>query len=248
MRTKPDFFLSVGREVTGDLATPRACWTRGRLRDQVRDDHMLVEIEPPLIGQTYGLGGREISSLIISSRYEGTTLFPVKEWPCHVYVARILDEGILKTLTFTRDQVEVIAWGMIFPTIEEPNSHEKGPPAMSPEPASKKFVELRVPGIRFVGEQDGLPERLLKDRLAELFRQHKGINTAYLARADLGNGLISVVLGLRAGRPDKQVVEKVRSIFASIFAGREHLDILFLSDAQEAQLMQVCSPFFAQFH
>ena len=119
MKTKPDFFLCASAEVRGDLATPRACWIRGRLRDQIRDDHMLIEVEPPLIGQNYKLGGRDISSLIISSHYEGTTLFQIKEWPCHVYVARILDAGILKTLAFTGEQVEVIAWGMIFPTIEE---------------------------------------------------------------------------------------------------------------------------------
>ena len=129
MKTKPDFFLYAGGEVTGDLAIPRACWTRGRLRDQIRDDHMLIEIEPPLIGQTYGLGGRDIANFIISSRHEGTTLFPVKEWPCHVYVARILDESIDKTLAFTREQVEVIAWGMIFPTVEEANAQAKESPS-----------------------------------------------------------------------------------------------------------------------
>jgi hypothetical protein len=119
---------------------------------------------------------------------------------------------------------------------------------MSTEPSPKKFVKFCVPGIRFVGEQEGPPERLLKDRFAELFRQDKAISTAYLTRADLGSGSISVVLGLRASGADKQVVEKVGSIFASIFAGREHLDVLFLSEAQEAQLTQVCKPFFKQSH
>ncbi len=125
MKTKPDFFLSAGGEVTGDLATPRACWTRGRMNDQIRDDHMLIEVEPPIIGQTYGLGGRDITNLILSARHQGDTLFPIKEWPCHVYVARILDDSIMKTLIFTKEQVEVIAWGMIFPTVEEANALAK---------------------------------------------------------------------------------------------------------------------------
>jgi hypothetical protein len=126
MKNKPDFFLSGAGEMTGDLSNPRACWTKGRLRDEVRDDHMLVEIEPPLIGQTYGLGGHDITNLIISSRHQGYSLFPIGEWPCHVYIARILDESITKTLVFTREQVEVIAWGMIFPTIEEAKAQAKG--------------------------------------------------------------------------------------------------------------------------
>lgn len=112
------------------------------------------------------------------------------------------------------------------------------------ESSPKKFEEVRVPGVRFLGEQDGPPERLLKDRLAVLFHQDKTIITAYLARVDLDNKT-GVVLALRTtSGPNKQVVESVGKIFASIFAGREHLDILFLTDAQESKLKHVCKAFF----
>jgi hypothetical protein len=124
METEPDFFLSAAGENEG-LASPRACWEKARLKDQVRDDHMLIEIEPPVIGQNYGLGGKDITNLILSARHEGDSLFPVGEWPCHVYIARILDDAITKTLTFTRGQVEIIAWGMIFRTLDEANAHAK---------------------------------------------------------------------------------------------------------------------------
>lgn len=124
MATKPDFFLSAAGENEG-LTTPRACWQKARLKDPVRDDHMLIEIEPPVIGQKYGLGNQDITNLILSSRYEGFSLFPVKEWPCHVYIARILDDAVIRTLAFTRSQVEIIAWGMIFRTLEEANAHAK---------------------------------------------------------------------------------------------------------------------------
>jgi hypothetical protein len=124
MEAKPDFFLSAAGE-NEELASPRACWEKGRLKDQVRDDHMLIEIAPPLIGQRYGLGSKDIANLILSARHEGFSLFPIKEWPCHVYIARILDDAITKTLTFTRSQVEIIAWGMIFRTLDEANTHAK---------------------------------------------------------------------------------------------------------------------------
>lgn len=124
MKSKPDFFLSAGREVMGDMAIPRACRTIGRLRDPIRDDHMLIEVEPPIIGQVYGLGQHNITKVILSARYQGDTLFPVTEWPCHVYVTRIVDENIIKILMFTREQVEMIAWGMIFRTIEEATDQE----------------------------------------------------------------------------------------------------------------------------
>lgn len=128
MKKCPDFFVSAAGEVTGDLATPRACWTKSRLRDETRDDHMLVEVAPPVIGQRYGLGDRDIANLIITARYKDSTLFPVTEWPCHVYITRILDQSLIKALAFTKNQVEMIAWGMIFPNVEEANGQGKESP------------------------------------------------------------------------------------------------------------------------
>lgn len=128
MKKCPDFFLSAAGEVTGDLAAPRACWIKGRARDEFRDDHMLIEVEPPVIGQPYGLGAQDLTNLVITARFEGSTLFPVGEWPCHVYVARILDQSITKAFTFSKGQIELIAWGMIFPTLEEANTKSKESP------------------------------------------------------------------------------------------------------------------------
>jgi hypothetical protein len=71
------------------------------------------------------LGNRDITDLILSAKYEGYSLFPVEEWPFHVYVARILDAAIPQTLVFTRSQIEIIAWGMLFPTLEEANAHSQ---------------------------------------------------------------------------------------------------------------------------
>jgi hypothetical protein len=95
-----------------------------RLRDELRDDYMLIEIEPPLDGQRFGRDS-DISSLIVSSRHQGQTLFPVSEWPSYVYVARILDSAVLSSRTFTGDQVELIAWGVLFRTWDEAVDHAR---------------------------------------------------------------------------------------------------------------------------
>ena len=79
---------------------------------------MLIEIEPLLTGHLFGVGDSNITQLIISTRHEGYSLYPITEWPVSVYVARILDESILKTPRFTENQIELIAWGMIFRTLE----------------------------------------------------------------------------------------------------------------------------------
>jgi hypothetical protein len=124
MDEPPGFFLSSAGEYQ-PLSEPRGCWTRARLRDQARDDHMLIEIDPPLIGQGFGLGGKDITQLVISGRHQGDTLFPITAWPLSVYVARVLDENIVKTLSFTREQVELVAWAMIFRTLDEATAHAK---------------------------------------------------------------------------------------------------------------------------
>jgi hypothetical protein len=122
----PDCFLSAAGEMRGDLALPRACWFKNRLKDGVRDDYMLIEIEPPILGQPYGLGSESITELIISTRHQGLTLFPATHWPCDVYVARILDSSIVQARVFGRDQVELIGWAELFQTLEEANARFEG--------------------------------------------------------------------------------------------------------------------------
>ncbi len=118
MNTKPDFFLTTAGDYE-NLAAPRACWVKGRMKDQIRDDHMLIEIEPPLEGEVIGPGRQDIRKLILSARFVGSSLFPVAEWPCHVYVSRILDAIIIETMTINRGQVEMFAWGRIHRTFDE---------------------------------------------------------------------------------------------------------------------------------
>lgn len=112
---------------------------------------------------------------------------------------------------------------------------------------SKKSEEFRIPGIRFLGEQDGSPERELKAQLTEIFRGNRKINCAYLARVeyDKKSPAVALCLGFPL-EPDRVLAERVGDIFASLFGRHEHLDIVFLCETQEAQLLRVCKPFFKQ--
>jgi hypothetical protein len=108
-----DFYLTTAGEFE-PLREPRACTTVGRVRDSRRDDYMLVEIDPHLPGQQFGLGEKGISLLILSTRHVGHSLFPITEWPCYVYVARILDDSIVASGSFSASQVELIAKGTLY--------------------------------------------------------------------------------------------------------------------------------------
>ena len=124
MESKPTFFMSTAGEYE-PLAAPRACWELVRLADSVRNDHMLIRIEPTLDGQRFGLGAAEVDHLLISARHRGDSLYPVSQWPCMVYVSRVLDMAIVSGGMFDSKQIELIAWGTIFATREEAHKFEQ---------------------------------------------------------------------------------------------------------------------------
>lgn len=111
---KPDFFLTTEGEYS-PLAEPRACWNRGRLRDDRRDDYMLVEIDPPFVDPLAGIA-QATSRLLLSSKFEGTSIYEKIRAPLPVYVAHILDHSIIRSGYFGKEQVALIAWGFITET------------------------------------------------------------------------------------------------------------------------------------
>jgi hypothetical protein len=117
----PIFYLTTAGEYKL-LSKPRSCWCVRRLRDANRDDYMIVTIDPPLIGQPFGLGGGDVTTLLLSTRHQGFSLYPVTEWPTNVYVARIVDPQVFDAESFTPEQVQLIAWGEIFDDLCKANS------------------------------------------------------------------------------------------------------------------------------
>lgn len=113
---KPAFYLSSTE--SSNLAKPRACWIKGRITAGARDDSLLVQVDPPLVGQQYGLGDKDITDLILAPRLQGGSLFPISEWPLAVYIARPLREEIKAGDTLSTNEVNMIAWGEIYPTKE----------------------------------------------------------------------------------------------------------------------------------
>jgi hypothetical protein len=119
--------------------------------------------------------------------------------------------------------------------------------------------ELRVHGLRFLREQDGEPERLLKHQLIEQFSRRGVVERAYLARIWTGD---EVVVGLcivrregRLGRfvtsvrdprrPDRRLLIDVQAAFQTLFGRQASLDILWITPAEEIELRHVCRPFFS---
>ena len=115
--SKPDFYLASTEGY--ELDEPRRCWRVKRLKTDSRDDLLLVRIDPPLIGQKYGLGGRDINLVLVAPRQQGGSLFPINEWPLYIHVARLLIENPEDRDALRSDEFESIAWAELYRTEED---------------------------------------------------------------------------------------------------------------------------------
>ena len=97
-----------------DLEEPRNCvilkWFDGGRPNR----YVLVSIDPPLIGQQYGLGGEDVHEVVLASRHFGYSLNPITEWPAYVHVALPLGDIRSKSGPLSKDDLQLIGWGEIY--------------------------------------------------------------------------------------------------------------------------------------
>ncbi|HYD34965.1 MAG TPA: hypothetical protein VD999_02765 [Vitreimonas sp.] len=118
-KIEPDFFLASSEGY--DLEEPKKCYKLRRVSNENRDDMLLVKVEPPLVGQGYGLGGKDVDTLLIIPRHVGASLFPINEWPLYVHVALVPLDRINQN-TFSKEEIKPIAWAELYPTWESAKS------------------------------------------------------------------------------------------------------------------------------
>jgi hypothetical protein len=61
------------------------------------DGLMLIQIEPPLPRQKHQLGDKDVTNLILAPRFPDSPIFPIKEWPCQVFILPIMDYAVIET-------------------------------------------------------------------------------------------------------------------------------------------------------
>jgi hypothetical protein len=110
----PDFFIFSQEGYNLD-DLPRACYKRVRLYGKDRlDDFMLCDISPYINGQGYGLGDKDITQIVIANRVQGTSLFPISEWPISVYLARITNPKIESKKWVDETNISLIACASLY--------------------------------------------------------------------------------------------------------------------------------------
>ncbi|MEK7381720.1 MAG: hypothetical protein AAB262_00355 [Elusimicrobiota bacterium] len=113
----PDFYLASTESKR--FEHPRRCRALKRVCSESRDDLLLIQIEPPLIGQDYGLGSNDINVVAVATRHMGDSLFPIQSWPVYVHVARILTRSPAESEHFKDAELEAIAWAELYRTEED---------------------------------------------------------------------------------------------------------------------------------
>ena len=88
--------------------------------------------------------------------------------------------------------------------------------------------EFPVTGLPFLREQDGKPERRLKNDIAIILKRKVAIERAYLVQViNRDEAGVALCIKSRSDQADMELVRQVGRIFAQQFNAREHLDILF---------------------
>jgi len=100
--------------------------------------------------------------------------------------------------------------------------------------------------LYFHMEQDGVPERALKERWKQILAGTPTASRAYLVLASCTEGAQpSVVLCVCPKAAEEQALaRRLGEPFHDAFRREEHLDIAFLDVAQESELAKVCRPFY----
>jgi len=110
----------------------------------------------------------------------------------------------------------------------------------------KRLERFWTAKVRFLGEQDGPPERELKAKLVQMLDTGSDVYRAYLVRVAYGmSPLVSVALALlsESGK-SRDLVERIDGIFGPMFGGHEKLDVIFLSKTEAREIATCCEPFF----
>jgi type III secretion system (T3SS) SseB-like protein len=98
--------------------------------------------------------------------------------------------------------------------------------------------------VRFLGEQDGPPERQLKQTLRTFFSGTPGVRRAYLARVAYATSSEQHVALCLAAPEAADLASRIGAEFSRFFGASTHLDVLFLGAGQEAECRSVCESFY----
>lgn len=109
-----------------------------------------------------------------------------------------------------------------------------------------KRAESPAHDVRFLQDQDGPMERVIKQKMSELFRDVVQVEEAYFARVLLKGNVQSVALCIYgAPEMDTQLVMRgVQQVYQRAVNTDQTLHTVFLNPAQHGDIAKVCKSFY----
>lgn len=104
----------------------RTCTVRTRVVLESGKPALVVDLEPHIQGQGLDRSG-DISTVVLVARFEGSSVSPIDEFPCFVYITTSCTDssGRLDTMA-SMQQLQVIGWGELYRTAVDARDHRFG--------------------------------------------------------------------------------------------------------------------------
>ena len=112
---KPDFYLLPDEAVP--VVYPLKCWVENKFEHEQRNDFFLIKVIPSLIYSDSRQKISEIEQVVLAARYENKTIAKIRKWPLIVNIMKLNKELDSSTHILTKDDVEIIALGKIYPSV-----------------------------------------------------------------------------------------------------------------------------------
>lgn len=111
-----DFFLSSSD--SSELnALPRACTRVGVVRMSNGAAGVVVDLDPPLVGEMYKSEKESISRVVLVVRFGNGNIERPEEWPIYVYVLDPTIDDVASRTELREGEYEIAAWGDVFATV-----------------------------------------------------------------------------------------------------------------------------------
>jgi len=114
------YFLSSLESTT--FAPVRSCVVKKHLRFDTGKEAILATIDPPAVGQLWGLRD-DVETVVLASRHEGQALDPITSFPCFVHIATPRHGWTELATPIRADDLHHLAWGELYRTADDAEHH-----------------------------------------------------------------------------------------------------------------------------
>lgn len=83
----------------------------------------VADINPVVIGQDFGLGGRDISTVILAARHAETSVDAIDKFPFFVFIAIPAKADMSLSTPIRQDDLQIIGWGELYRSADDAANH-----------------------------------------------------------------------------------------------------------------------------